>query len=230
VSLDRVRAAIEHTLLKAEARPEDIDALCDEALRARFRGVCVNPTYVKRAARRLGGAGPVVVSVVGFPLGASLPETVADEARRAVDDGAREVDMVIPIGRARSGDLEAVTRSVAVVRQATPGTTLKVILETGHFDTPTPEAPTLEALCHAAVAGGADFLKTSTGFGPRGATVEDVRVLAAVAAASSGVGVKAAGGIRDLAGAVAMLDAGATRLGTSRGMALVAGARPGPGY
>lgn len=222
---DRVRAAIEHTLLKAEARPEDIDALCDEAIRERFLGVCVNPLYVPRAAARLEGQGPMVISVVGFPLGACQAETVAVEAQRALAEGASEIDMVIPVGPARSGDLGLVERTVTTVKAVMPDAPLKVILETGHF-----EPATVEALSKAAVAGGADFLKTSTGFGPRGATVEDVQILAAVAATKEGVGVKAAGGIRDLAGAVAMLDAGAQRLGTSRGVALVGGQSSDAGY
>lgn len=218
----RVAAAIEHTQLKPEAPPSAIDRLCEEAVAHRFLGVCVNPTFVKRAAANVSESDVLVVSVVGFPLGASTPAAVAFEAERALADGAREIDMVIPVGRALAGELDAVESAVRTVRTATEGAALKVILETGHF-----AVEALPDVAGAALGGGADFLKTSTGFGPRGASVEDVRLLRTIAPES--VGVKAAGGIRDLAGAIAMLDAGANRLGTSRGVDLVAG-KEGSGY
>ncbi|MGF1465548.1 MAG: deoxyribose-phosphate aldolase [Sandaracinaceae bacterium] len=205
---------IEHTALKATTTPADVERLVDEALTHGFVGVCVSPLHVARAAARLAGRA-VVVTVAAFPLGASHPEVSAAEARRAVDDGAGEVDLVVPIGRALAGDVDGVERTVATVRRAIGAARLKVILETAYFD-----VDAIRALAARAVAGGADFLKTSTGFGPRGATVEDVRLLAQEA--PEGVGVKAAGGIRDRATALTMLEAGATRIGTSSGVAIMA--------
>jgi deoxyribose-phosphate aldolase len=204
---------VEHTLLRPEATPDQVDRLCDEAVLHGFFGICVAPLYVARAARRLDGSAPVVVTVVGFPLGASVPAVTAAEAHRAAADGAAELDLVIPIGLALAGDLDAVRRTVAEVREAIPDRVLKVILETGHF---APAA--LRALARAVLAAGPDLLKTSTGFGPRGASVEDVALLAACG--EGRVGVKASGGIRTLALARALVDAGATRLGTSSGPAI----------
>jgi deoxyribose-phosphate aldolase len=206
--------AIEHTLLRATATPEDIDALCVEALRHRFYGVCVNPVYVARAVNRLGSSGVAVVSVAGFPLGASTPACIAHEAVAAVTAGAREIDMVAPIGLARAGDMCGVEAAVRAVKTAIGSAVLKVILETGYFET---EAT--RALARAVLAGGADFLKTSTGFGPRGATREDVELL--VGEAGGGARVKASGGIKTQDFARLLLRAGASRLGTSSGVALV---------
>ena len=218
---EAIAKTIEHTLLTAAATPGEIAQLCREAAEHGFHGVCVNPILVPLAAGELLGASPCVVSVVAFPLGATVPAVAAAAARQAVADGATEIDMVIPVGLALVGDDAAVTRSVTAVREAIPGQTLKVILETGHFP-----AERIVALGRLAVAAGADFLKTSTGFGPRGATVEDVRLL--VEAAEGRAGVKAAGGIRSAEAARALLEAGASRLGTSAGVAIVAGlgARP----
>ena len=209
-------AAIEHTLLRATATPDEIRRLCAEARIHGFCGVCVNPRFVALAARELADVPPRVVTVVAFPLGASVPEVAAFEAQRAIADGADELDLVIPIGEALGGDLEAVARAVGTVREATRGATLKVILETGCFT-----ESQLDAVARAALCAAPDFLKTSTGFGPRGASVEDVRTLVALGAGRTQV--KAAGGIRSAADARALLAAGATRLGTSSGVALVAG-------
>jgi deoxyribose-phosphate aldolase len=207
-SVGDLAKAIEHTLLVAAATPTDIDRLCDEAAELGVHGVCVNPAYVARASARLQGQPVCVVSVAAFPLGASHGEVAAREARRAVSDGAAEVDLVIPVGLALAREFAAVTRFVRAVRVAIESTVLKVILETGHFD-----RDTLVELAGHVLDAGPDFLKTSTGFGPRGATVEDVRLLAEVA--SGRARIKAAGGIRTAEQARAMLSAGATRLGTS---------------
>lgn len=207
---------IDHTLLKPTATPDDIARLCREADEHFFYAVCVNPAFVSTARAALGPSPVRIAAVVGFPLGANTPQVKAAEAALAVSQGASEIDMVIPIGRALAGDWEAVTADVRAVRDAVPGAVLKVILETGYLN----EAQVRKA-AEAALSGGADFLKTSTGFGPRGATLEDVRLLVEVAAGRAQV--KAAGGIRSNEDAWKMIEAGASRLGTSSGVALVEG-------
>lgn len=209
--------SIEHTLLKAEATPADIDRLCQEAVEHSLFGVCLNPIFVARARQALGDSAVQLVSVVGFPLGAGVAEIVAQEARCAIAQGADEIDMVIPLGAARCGDWQTVKQHVRVLREASTGRVLKVILETGHFS----EAE-LERCAREVLEEGPDFLKTSTGFGPRGASVQDVQLLARLC--PTGVGVKASGGIRTRELALQLLQAGATRLGTSSGVALVSGA------
>jgi deoxyribose-phosphate aldolase len=210
----KVAAAIEHTRLGADTRPSDVERLCAEAQEYGFAGVCVNPVYVTLARRALPRG--VVVTVVGFPLGASLRDVDALATRRALDDGANEIDMVIPVGFALAGDLDAVTAHVGAVRAACGDAVLKVILETGYFG-----ESELPQLARAALLGGADYLKTSTGMGPRGASEADVRCLAAVAAgAERTVRVKASGGIRDLEQAQSLLAAGAARLGSSSGVTI----------
>ncbi len=203
---------IDHTVLKPEATPAAIDQLCDEAREHGFIAVCVNPIHVSRCVRRLEGSDVHVASVVGFPLGASLSDIKADETRRAIEDGAVEIDMVIPVGELIAGNTPCVRDDIAAiaeeVKTAWPPCQLKVILETAAL---TPEQ--IIAGCRCCVEAGADFVKTSTGFHPAGgATVESVRLLRQH---SPGLQVKAAGGIRDLATALAMLEAGADRLGCS---------------
>ncbi len=210
----RLAGYIDHTLLKPEATPADIDRLVEEALENYLYAVCVNPAFVPQVMAKKGDAPLRVAAVVGFPLGANAPEIKAQEAALAVAQGADEIDMVIPIGRARAGDLAAVEAEVRAVRRAVPGAVLKVILETGFF---TPEE--IRALAEAAIQGGADYLKTSTGFGPRGATLEDVRLLREVAGDRAKV--KASGGIREKKTAWAMIEAGADRIGASSGAKLV---------
>lgn len=209
-------AHIDHTLLKPTATPEEILKVAEEALEYGFYGLCIPPSYVGLVREKHPHAPFRLVTVVGFPLGYQAPEVKALEAALAVAQGADEVDMVIHLGRALAGDLAYVEAEVRQVRQAVPRAVLKVILETGHF---TPEA--LAQVAEAALRGGADFLKTSTGFGPRGATLEDVELLVRVARGRAQV--KAAGGIRDQETAIRLLQAGATRLGTSSGVALVRG-------
>lgn len=218
---DTVARLIDHTLLKPEATAADVDRLCDEAAGARFYSVCVNPVYVARAARRLGQAPVVVCSVVGFPLGAQRSDVKAFETRRAVEDGAGEIDMVIHVGALRAGEFDAVRDDIAAVAEACRrgAARLKVILETALLD-----EPLILAACGAAVRAGADFVKTSTGFGPGGARVEDVALMAG-AVREAGLGVKAAGGIRTYAQVREMVAAGATRVGTSAGLRIVEEAR-----
>lgn len=212
--------SIEHTVLRADATSADVDVLCTEALEYGFVGVCVNPIHVPRAARALGGSC-LVVSVVGFPLGAGSEASDVAETAWLVSNGADEIDLVIPIGLARAAEWDAVTRRVRAVRVAAEGRPLKVILETGLF---TPNE--LERVCAAVMEAEPAYLKTSTGFGPRGASVEDVQLLVRCSAGRAQV--KASGGIRVLEDARALLAAGATRLGTSRGVELVRAERHGP--
>lgn len=214
---------IDHTLLKATATAADIRQLCAEAREHAFYAVCVNPVYVPLAKAELAGSGVKVATVCGFPLGALLPEQKAAEARLSVEAGADEVDMVIHIGAALANDWEAVEADVRAVRQAIPDTVLKVIIETCFLTDEQKRGAT-----EAAVRGGADFVKTSTGFGTGGATVEDVRLMAEVIAGRAQI--KAAGGVRTPQDAQAMIEAGATRLGTSGGVALVGGEGSGSGY
>ena len=205
-------ARIDHTLLDAVATAADIERLCGEALEHGFAAVCVNPLWVQRCAARLSGSAVIVCSVAGFPLGASLTEIKALEARRAVEQGAREVDMVGMLGALAGGDHAVFERDVAaVVAAAAPGG-VKVILETTRLSRDHKIAG-----ARIAVVAGAAFVKTSTGFAG-GATVEDVRLLRETV--GPGVGVKAAGGIRTRAQALAMIAAGATRIGTSAGVAI----------
>ncbi|MDM7324255.1 MAG: deoxyribose-phosphate aldolase [Thermus sp.] len=207
-------AHIDHTLLKPTATPQEILKAAEETLEYGFYGLCIPPSYVGLVRERYPHAPFRLVTVVGFPLGYQTKEIKALEAALAVAQGAQEVDMVIHLGRALAGDHAYIEEEVRAVRQAVPKALLKVILETGHF---TPEA--MEALAEAAIRGGADFLKTSTGFGPRGASLEDVERLVRIAQGRAKV--KAAGGIRDRETAVTFLQAGASRLGTSSGVALV---------
>ena len=208
-------ASIEHTLLKPEATPAAIDRLCDEAVQYGFVAVCVNPIWVKRCAERLAAGSPVrIASVVGFPLGVSRTDTKVDEARRAIDDGAVEFDMVARLGDLVARNTAAVRDDIAAVAEAVhracPGHVLKVILETAAL---TEEQ--IAAGCRCAAEARADFVKTSTGFHPAGgATVEAVRLLGRYGAPLK---VKAAGGIRTFATARAMLEAGAERIGCSIG-------------
>ncbi len=214
---DGVRSRIDHTLLRPEASREEILRLCAEARENCFASVCVNPTFVSLCARELAGTPVRVCTVVGFPLGAHLPEVKAFETRRAVQDGATEIDMVIDIGALKSGDHVLVARDVAgVVEAAGNGVIVKTILEMVLLTT----EEKIRA-CAIAKEAGADFVKTSTGFSKGGATVEDVRLMRQVVGPE--MGVKAAGGIRNREEAKAMIAAGATRLGTSASVAIVRG-------
>ncbi|MEW6071081.1 MAG: deoxyribose-phosphate aldolase [Planctomycetota bacterium] len=206
---------LDHTLLRPDATVAEIDALCQEALAHRFAAVCVNGVHVRRCAEILAGSGIAVCAVVGFPLGASAPEVKAYEARRAIEDGAREVDMVLAIGALKSGDDDFVRAEVAAVAEVCHGggALLKAILEMGLLT-----AEEKVRACRLAQAGGADFVKTATGFSAGGATVEDVLLLRRVAGPE--LGIKAAGGIRTAANARALLAAGATRIGSSAAVAI----------
>lgn len=205
---------IDHTILKADATLADVQKLCVEAMQHNFASVCVNGKFVAEAVEMLEDSGVKVACVVGFPLGAMLTSAKAYEARCAADDGAEEIDMVIDIGAAKSGDWTTVEVDVRAVVEAVEGRAIvKAIIETCLLT----DAEKVEA-CKAAVAGGAHFVKTSTGFSTGGATVEDIRLMREAVGAD--IGVKASGGVRDRATAEAMIAAGATRIGTSSGVAI----------
>ncbi len=216
----RVLAAIEHTYLRPEGAERAVARLCEEAVAWRLGGVCVNPAYVAFAARRLAGTAVRLVTVCGFPLGASRTEVKAREAALAVADGAAEVDMVLNVGWLKEGERRRAAEDVRAVVEAA-GVPVKVILEC-----PLLTREEMEAGCRLAAEGGAAFVKTATGFGPGGATVETVRLLRR--AVPPGLGVKAAGGIRTLDQVLALMQAGADRIGTSRGAAIAAALRADP--
>ena len=205
---------IDHTLLKPDARPEQVERLCVEAVEWGFATVCVNSCYVPLCRRRVEGSGVMVCTVVGFPLGAALREAKAAEAAAAVNLGADELDMVMNIGWFKAGADEIVVSDIHRVLDAAQQRPVKVIIETCLLAQEEKERAT-----RLVIESGAAFVKTSTGFSAGGATVEDVTLLARVAAGR--IGVKAAGGIRDYATALRMIKAGATRLGTSSGVTIV---------
>jgi deoxyribose-phosphate aldolase len=207
---------IDHTLLKPDATRDQLETLCREAREHGFATVCVNPFWVPFCAERLRGSETQVCTVVGFPLGATFPEIKALEAARVVAEGACEVDMVMNIGALKSGDYRTVERDVALVVEAARqgGALTKVIIETALLT----DDEKVKA-CVITKEAGADFVKTSTGFGPGGATADDVALMRRVVGPE--MGVKAAGGVRDLKGAQAMLEAGADRIGASVGVKIV---------
>jgi deoxyribose-phosphate aldolase len=210
VSISRL---VDHTLLKADATPEQIDRLCEEALEHRFAAVCVHSGYISRVAARLSGSDVAPCSAVGFPFGTNLTSVKVFEARQAIAAGAREVDMVLALGLLKAGDYALVAEDMAdVVRAAhAQGVLVKLILETVLLSD-----EEKVAACLLAAGTGIDLVKTSTGFAGGGATAADVRLMRQVV--GDGLGVKAAGGIRSFEDAQAMVAAGATRLGTSAGV------------
>jgi deoxyribose-phosphate aldolase len=213
---EEVAHLIDHTLLKPQATPVQVEQLCDEARRYRFASVCINPVYVRLAAEKLEGSGVAVCTVVGFPLGATTTFIKAREAQQAIADGAAEIDMVIHIGALKAGDHGAVQEDIAAVALACHegGALLKVIIEAVLLS----DEEKVTA-CRLAQVAGADFVKTSTGFAGGGATVEDVRLMRQTVGPR--MGIKAAGGVRSYADAMAMVEAGATRIGASAGVEIV---------
>jgi deoxyribose-phosphate aldolase len=212
---------IDHTLLRADAVDRDIERLCAEALENGFFGVCIHGSWVPDACRILSGTGVAVISVAGFPLGAASTESKCFETGHALESGAREIDVVLNIGRLKQGDDSYVGRELSRIVRSAEGNPVKVILETCLLD----REEKVRA-CRLAVESGARFVKTSTGFNPGGATVEDVRLLREYVRGKASV--KASGGIRDTETALAMIEAGADRIGTSSGVAIVRGtALPG---
>lgn len=213
---------IDHTLLRPDATADDIDTLCDEAMRYGFAAVCINPVWVRRAALRVRGSKVAVASVVGFPLGTNTPAIKAMETRRALRDGAREIDMVINIGALKGGDHDLVRRDVAGVSDACRevGARNKVIIEAAYLSD---EEKVIA--CRLAQLARAHYVKTSTGFGPGGATAFDVALMRETV--GEALGVKAAGGIHTAEEVRQMITAGATRVGASAGVRIVTGATDG---
>ena len=205
---------IDHTLLKANATDEAIIKLCEEALQYDFASVCVNPGYIKLCAEKLKGSDVKVCTVVGFPLGATSTESKVFETKQAVKDGATEIDMVINVSRLKDGDDEYVLEEIKKIRKACKGNVLKVIIETCLL---TDEEKV--RVCKLAKKAKATFVKTSTGFSTGGATVHDVKLMRK--AVGKKMGVKASGGVRTAEDFLAMIKAGATRVGASAGIAIM---------
>ncbi|RXZ82211.1 deoxyribose-phosphate aldolase [Paenibacillaceae bacterium] len=221
----RLAAYFDHTLLKQDATSDDISRLCEEARQHRFATVCVNPFWVALAKELLAESGVGVTTVVGFPLGATSTASKVAEATRAVEDGADEIDMVLNVGALKSMLYEKAEQDIAAVVQACAGQAkVKVIIETGQLT----DEQKVKA-CELSKSAGADFVKTSTGFGPGGATVEDIALMRQTVGPE--LGVKASGGVRDLAAVQRLIAAGATRIGASSSVAIVSGScAQGSGY
>ncbi len=212
---------IDHTLLKANATQSEIEALCDEAISLGVCTVCINPFWIPLAASRLAGSSVMPITVVGFPLGATTTAQKAEEAKRSIADGAREIDMVLNVGALLSGRDQDVKQDIAAVRAACGDIPLKVILETAYLNT-----DQIYQASQWSAKEGAAFVKTSTGFASRGASIADIQTmrqaLQAIGALPK-VGIKASGGIRDFATAQAMVEAGATRIGASATATILSG-------
>ena len=213
---EEILSHVDHTLLKPEATWPQIQQLCDEAIANHTASVCINTCYVKQAVEYMAGRIPVCC-VVGFPLGAMDTASKAFEAKTAIENGAAEVDMVINIGRLKNKEYDAVREDIRAVKQAVGDKVLKVIIETCLLT----DEEKVKA-CEAAKAAGAHFVKTSTGFSTGGATTHDIALMRKTVGPE--MGVKASGGIRDYETAMAMIEAGANRIGASAGIAIVAAA------
>ncbi len=209
-----IESLIDHTILKADATESEVLKICEEAKQYKFASVCVNPFYVKLVSEQLQDTGIDTTSVVGFPLGASISEIKAFETRKAIEDGASEIDMVINIGALKDRDLDIVREDITDVVSEADGKVVKVIIEACLLT----DKEKIIA-CELAKECGANFVKTSTGFSTSGATVEDVRLMRKTV--GSDMGVKASGGIRTLEDLKAMVDAGATRIGASASVAII---------
>ncbi len=214
---------IDQTLLKAEATESQIRQLCEQAIQNHFFGVCVNSSYVGLVSDLLKGTDVSAVSVIGFPLGTMETKSKAFEAAECVRLGAKEIDMVISVGRLKEKNYEYVKKDIEAVVKASAGAIVKVILETSLLTNEEKEIG-----CKIAVEAGAHFVKTSTGFGGGGATVEDIQLMRKTVGPK--IGVKASGGVKTLEQALALIEAGATRLGTSSGVELVSGKQITGGY
>ena len=219
----KINQYIDHTILKADATQEKVQAIIDEAKKYEFASVCINPTWVAFAAEQLKDEVSKVCTVIGLPLGANTSEVKAFEATDAIKKGADEVDMVINIGAAKDGKWDLVESDIAAVNAVKDGRILKVIIETSLLT----DEEKVKA-CQAAQRAGADFVKTSTGFSTAGAKVEDVKLMRETVGPD--MGVKASGGIRNLEDAKAMIEAGANRLGCSSGVAIMEGETANASY
>jgi len=223
IMIKNIAKYIDHTILKPDATTEQVKKICIEAKEYGFASVCVNPTHVQLVASELQGSDVKTCVVVGFPLGANASQTKAYEAKNVVSLGAQEVDMVINVGAAKEGNWDLVQSDIKSVVAAAAGTLVKVIIETCLLT----DEEKVKA-CEAAVVAGADFVKTSTGFSTGGATTEDIALMRKTVGPD--IGVKASGGVRDYATAEAMINAGATRIGASAGIAIVEGGVDKEGY
>ncbi len=214
ISRKKLARFIEHTLLRPDIKDSDIERVCEDAVRFNFVAVCIPPFYTSLASRILKRSEVKVCTVVGFPFGYNFPESKSFEAARAVENGAHELDMVINITALKSENFASVCKDIEGVISAARGREVKVIIEACYLS----REEKIKA-CECAVKSGAAFVKTSTGFGRSGASIEDVRLMCKIV--PEGVGVKAAGGIRDLKTALALIEAGAKRIGTSAGVELI---------
>lgn len=215
--MEKIAKYIDHTLLKADATAAEVEKLCQEAREYDFKTVCLNPVWVEYAKELLEGTDVGITTVIGFPLGANTPEIKVAEAKQAVENGAADVDMVINIGALKNEDYDTVLNDIkAVVDEVAGKAIVKVIIETSLLT----KAEKVRA-SELAKEAGADFVKTSTGFSTGGATVEDVQLMRATVGPN--MGVKASGGVRSYEDAIAMIEAGATRIGASSGIAIVEG-------
>ena len=214
ISREQLAGMIDHSLLKPQSKREELKKLCAEAVTYGFKAVCVNPVHVADASALLMGEKPLVCTVVGFPFGTHTPEAKAAETAEVVRLGAREVDMVLRVGSLKEGRDDEVAEDIAAVVRAAAGCPVKVIIETCYLS----EEEKVRA-CLLAVRSGAAFVKTSTGYGSAGATVADIQLMRKTV--GEGIGVKAAGGIRSLADAIAMIEAGANRIGASASVAII---------
>jgi len=218
-----IAQAIDHTLLSPETTSEEIDKLCEEARQYEFYSVCVPTSWIEHAKKRLGGSKVKVVTVISFPHGNDLSSSKALASQQARNAGADEIDMVMNLGWAKAGNWPAVESDIAHVVKAVKPTPVKVILETCLLS-----QDQVQKACHAAAQAGAKFVKTSTGFSKSGASIDAVRLMKA--SIPPKMEVKASGGIRDLQTAMAMIQAGATRLGTSSGVAIISGKSTSSAY
>jgi len=207
----KLNSYIDHTLLKADANPTQIEKLCAEAIAYNFCAVCVNGSYVKLASDLLKNSDVKIASVIGFPLGASTTKTKVFEAKECINNGANEIDMVLNIGMLKSGDYDAVSKDISEVKKAIGAKTLKVILETCYLTN-----KEIKIASKLAMQAGTDFIKTSTGFGTGGATIEDVKLMKEVV--GDKVKIKASGGIKNKQTAKAYINLGVCRIGTSSGI------------
>ena len=215
--MEKISKYIDHTILNADASEKDIQKLCIEAKEYDFKTVCINPVWVDYATHLLEGSDVGITTVIGFPLGANTPEIKAAEAKQAVEKGVADVDMVINIGALKNEDYATVLNDIETVVEAVAGKAIvKVIIETSLLT----KTEKIRA-CEIAKQAGADFVKTSTGFSTGGATIEDVQLMRATVGPK--MGVKASGGVRSYEDAIAMIEAGATRIGASSGIAIVEG-------
>ena len=205
---------IDHTLLKATATADDIKRICEEAKENKFCAVCINPCYVKLAKNMLNDTDIKVCTVIGFPLGQNTTETKVFEAKNAVENGADEIDMVINVGAVLSGNYDCVSKEIASLREITHGKIVKVIIETCYLN-----CEQIKKMTQICIENNADFVKTSTGLGTRGASLQDIETIAEVA--HNAIKIKASGGIKTKEFAAQLINAGAQRIGTSSGVALV---------